>query len=863
MPLPPGTRLGPYELVALLGRGGMGEVYRATDTRIGRTVAVKILPTETARHDERRIRFEREARAVGRLNHPHICALYDVGTQDSVEFLVMEFLHGETLSTRLRRGPLPFDEALRHATALAEAVARAHQEGIVHRDIKPSNVMLTDMGVKLLDFGLAKLRDQLDVPALVGELSTTAGVRPPDSVSRDGTIVGTFAYMAPEQLVGEACDARTDVFSLGLVIYEMFAGRHPFAGTSEMDVVHHIMYAEPAPLIDTCRNATPELDRAVALCLAKGPQDRWQSAADLARDLTWLASGSRPSTAHGLQPVASRRSAELVAAALVVALAVGASIVGSRRYARPPVRSLVVLPCTPTSDPQAQAYCDGLADTLSAKIAPLAVARGMQMTSTFEVRQRGVTSSAAARSSFGATLILEGAILRAGETVRINYALVDAETLRQLDATSITAAATDPFAVQDRLTDWAVAALALKVNAPEREALTAHGTQVPGAHELYLQGRGYLLDYEKPGNVETAIDLFNRAVALDAKDALAYAGLGGAFWHKYTATKDPSWVGLARDACDRALSLDGSLAEGYVCRGTVRLGTGEYAAAAADFERTLERDRTSDEAYLGLARAQEAAGNLAAAEQTYRRAVDLRPQYWASREWLAIFYRSRARYTEAAQQYQAAIALTPDNARAYYALGGLYLFLGRYDDAIAAFRKSVSLGPTAGAYANWGVTYYYQRRFQEATDMLERACAMEPTAQFLGNLARAYYWLPDRRKATITYERALAAATAELAVNPHDVDLHLLLAEYAAKLGRKDESLANLSAAQIASETDPHRLFFAALAYNQLGDQTTALRLLTEAVDRQLPGAELTAWADLDNLHTNLSFQTLVQRVKR
>jgi serine/threonine-protein kinase len=864
MALAPGTRLGPYELVTLLGRGGMGEVYRALDVRIGRTVAVKILPSDSARHDERRIRFEREARAVGRLNHPHICALYDVGAQNDIEYLVMEFLEGETLASRLRRGPLPFDEALGHAVALAEAIARAHQEGIVHRDIKPSNVMLTRGGVKLLDFGLAKLRDQIEAPPLVDDVSTVDGTRPPPTISRDGTIVGTFAYMAPEQLVGHPCDTRTDVFSLGIVIYELLTGRHPFARTSEAEVVHAILHADAPPLTDVCREASPPLARAVARCLAREPADRWHSAVDLAPELAAAREASRRSdTDAPPRAVRPRRWAELTAAILVIAIAIGASIVGFRRSVSTSVRSVVVLPCTAAADPQAQAYCDGLADTLSATLTPIAIGRGVEMTSTFEVRQRGVATTRAARANFGATLVLEGTILRAGDTMRINYALVDAVSSRQLDAVSVTATAADPFGVQDKIAEWAVAALALKLNDPERQALTAHGTQVPGAHELYLQGRGYLLDFEKPENVDTAIDLFNRAIALDAAYARAYAGLGGAFWQKYTATKEPSWVDLARSACTHALALDPSLEEGYVCRGTVRAGTGEYDSAARDFERALERGPTNDEAYLGLAIAQEGAGNFAAAEQTYRRAVDLRPQYWASREWLAAFYRGRARYAEAAQQYQAAIALTPDNARAHYALGGLYLFLGRYDDAIASFRQSVSLGPTAGAYANWGVTYYYQRRFREASGMLERACAIEPSAQFLGNLARAYYWTPDAAKASATYGRAVAAAERELAVNPHDVDLHLLLAEYTAKLGRRADSIANLNAAQLGAETDPHRLFFAALAYNQLGDVPSALRLITAAVDHDLPPAELTAWIDLDNLRNQVSFQQLLRRVHR
>ena len=288
MTLQIGARLGPYEIGVLLGRGGMGDVYRAIDTRVGRTVAIKVLPPDAAAQSDRRLRFEREAQAVARLNHPHICTLYDVGQQDGIEFLVMEYLDGETLGARLARGPLPLAEALKHAAALAQALARAHREGITHRDIKPSNIMLTESGVKLLDFGLAKLREREGgtAPSPLDEQSTGTALSP------EGTLVGTIAYMSPEQLEGRPVDARTDIYALGLIIYEMVTGQRAFAKGSQAGLIAAILKDEPPPMSAAQPKTPAPLERIVLTALAKDPSKRWQDAGDLARELAYVADDS-------------------------------------------------------------------------------------------------------------------------------------------------------------------------------------------------------------------------------------------------------------------------------------------------------------------------------------------------------------------------------------------------------------------------------------------------------------------------------------------------------------------------------------------------------------------------------------------
>ena len=868
MTLQTGARLGPYEIVALLGRGGMGEVYRASDTRVGRTVAVKVLPPDAAAQPDRRQRFEREARAVARLNHPHICALYDVGRQDGVEYLVMEYLDGETLAARLARGSLPLDEALKHATALAQALARAHREGITHRDLKPSNVMLTEGGVKLLDFGLAKLRERGS--SADGE----AGARysPLDdqstgaAISPEGTLVGTIAYMSPEQLEGRAVDARTDIYALGLIVYEMITGQRAFAKGSQAGLIAAILTEDPPPMSALEPRTPPAIERIILTALAKDPNKRWQDAGDLARELSWVATGSHTTTVDGTPrtPAAAWRPWALAAAALIVA-AIGTTgllwnrIQSAIRNPQSAIRSLVILPCRASGAADAQAYCDGLTDTLSARLTPLAAARGVEMTSTLEVRQRGVADAATARREFGATLILEGAIVRAADALRVNYVLIDAATLRQIDALSTTVPIGDPFALQDRVSAWAATVLAMRLTDGERQTLTANGTRAPGALDLYLEGRGYALDFQKPGNVEAAIDRFTRAIELDPRFALAHAGLGGALWLRYEAAHDAAIVPRSRAACAQALALDPAAPGAHVCLGTVAQGTGAYDEAAREFQRALDRDPTSDQASLGLARAQAAAGADAAAEATYTRAVALRPQYWATHVWLGTFYREHARYPDAVREYEQALTLTPDNARVYYILGGMYLTLGRYDEAIAACRTSAALVPSLPAYANWGAVLAKLRRFPEAAEKFEQARRIGPEDYRIdGYLARAQHWSGRKAEAAALYARAIELATQALAINPRDVDARVSLADFHAKLGDRGRAADHLRQLPV-DLADPHVLVFEAVVHMDLNDRDAALSTLERAHARGLAASELRDWIELDPLQDEPRFAALTR----
>jgi serine/threonine protein kinase len=339
-----GKRLGPYEIVAPVGAGGMGEVYRARDTRLDRSVAIKVLPEYLSASAEIRQRFEREAKTISQLSHPHICALYDVGHEGGIDYLVMEYLEGEVLSDRLRKGPLALDQVLRYGMEIGDALDKAHQQGIVHRDLKPANVMLTRSGVKLLDFGLAKeIRADLGTGGGDGSASPTKG-----DLTGEGTILGTVQYMAPEQLEGKDVDARTDVFALGALLYEMASGRKAFAASSRASLITSIMSAEPPPLSSIQASSPPLLDRLVKACLAKDPAERVSTAHDVMLQLRWIAEGSQVGIATpGVVRRKNREALAWVAAGLAAVAALWFGFSGGAKLpAQPPkvVRASLLLP---------------------------------------------------------------------------------------------------------------------------------------------------------------------------------------------------------------------------------------------------------------------------------------------------------------------------------------------------------------------------------------------------------------------------------------------------------------------------------------------------------------------------------------
>lgn len=862
-----GTMVGRFAIRARLGAGGMGEVYRADDTRLNRAVALKRLAPRLGADPHYRQRLLREAQYASGLSHQHIAGVYDVLETNDELFLVMEYVEGDTLRQRLRE-PLSVEQFLEIAVQCAAALVAAQERGVLHRDIKPENIMLTPAGqVKVLDFGVAKQLPRADDAATLETLGSTTG-----------SLAGTPAYMAPEVLLDKPPDSRADIFSLGVVFYEALGGRHPFRSESFVATSDRILHEAPPPLGQLNPKVSAELERIVAKMLAKGPGERHATAADLLVDLraeqraAAYPAAPTPAGARVARAPAPRQKRYVVIAAMGAALVVAAGLLPQVRqrlnwFAPAPVeagaKNLAVLAFQAIGGaPENQAYSDGLTETLTAKLTQLTATHNLQVVPAREVRARRVASAAEARKELGVSMVLEGTFDRAGNQVRINYALVDTRTLRQLRADTITAEASDVFAVQDRAAAGAVRLLELELNPQERRALSTHGTRVASANDFYLQGRGYLQNSDRPENIDNAISVFERALSLDPNYALAHAGLGDAYWKKYGAGNDTQWVEAARRACARALSLDPRLAAAHACLGTLHNGTGKYEHAVEEFRRALEAEPTSDAAYRGLALAYDRLNQFDQAEQTFRQAVALRPHYWAGYSWLGAFYFRQARYREAEEMFQQVVSLAPDSFLGYSSLGGIYTLQGRYADAIGVFERSVALRPTAGAYSNLATAYFYQRRFADAARTYEQGLKLDArNPLFWMNLGDAYYWAPGRRaQAGAAYEKAIALGQEKARVNPRDASLLRRLAYCYAMLGQRKPARENLERALGLAPENPEVAFYAALIYMQFGEAPRALAWLEKAAGAGYSPTTIRDTPNFDALRKQARFLKLLEK---
>jgi serine/threonine protein kinase/tetratricopeptide (TPR) repeat protein len=852
-----GKVVGRFRIGERLGKGGMGEVYSAEDTKLKRTVALKRLAPSLRADSLYRHRFLEEAERASRFGDAHVAAVYDVLEEQGEIFLILEYVQGQNLRQRLRE-PLSLDEFFTIAIQCAEALVSAHRHGIVHCDIKPENIMLSSEGqVKILDFGVAKHLPRSDQSS---------------TVDRSGTFAGTPAYMSPEVLLEQAPDGRADIFSLGVVFYEVLTGQHPFLAGSFVATTDRIRNETPAP-IRVFNSSVPEgLQALVNKAMAKDAGNRYASAEELLDAL--LAVRSRMSSGEGPHEEEEQkgrsRTRYLLPSILAVVLLVGGVLASSKMAVirgwfgmeKPPAIQLVVLPfATPDADSSAKAFSNGLTETLTAELTHLTGNYPLQVVPASEVRAGAITTVEQARKEFGVNMVLEGSLHGAGDQMRVTYSLVDATTRRQLHAEAITADAADALALEDRVVDGVLGMLGLEVESKDRAILAAHGTQDPVAYDFYLRGRGYLQEPEKPENIENAIVAFNNALERDKKYALAYAGLGEAFWARYELTHDPDWVTKAAQACERAVSFNPDLASGNTCFGTVYNGTGKYEEAARQFQRAVLLDPTRDDAFRGLAFAYERLGRQVDAERTFQRAIQVRPQYWASYEWLGTFYSEHARYEEAARQFTQAIALAPDNPHSYRKLGGVYIYMGRYLKAIEVLQRAIALYPTSGAYSNLGIAYFNVHHFDDAVAAYEHACTPASKDYIAcGNLARAYYWAPGRRsQATEYYRRAIALAEERLSINPRDGDPHILSSSYYAMLGDRRHALEHLQRALELRPNEPEYLLTAAIVHNQFGEEDEAMEWLEAAVRRGYSASEIKVAPELDNLRGEARFQKLVE----
>ena len=855
-----GSTVDHYRIGPLLGVGGMGVVYEALDTRLERKVALKFLPGMTASSLATSDRFVREARAASALDHPHICTVYEIGeTAEGRPYISMTHYEGETLKQRLTRGPLEVAHALRYGAQIARALEASHAGGIIHRDIKPANIMLArstgsadDAVVKILDFGLAKMVDR--------------------HLTRGTAVQGTLDYMSPEQTRGAAVDHTTDIWSLGVVLYESLTGTRPFHAGSDYAVMHAIQHRNPAPASSLRDDLAPEWDDILSTCLEKAPHKRYQDAGALAQDLEMLGALASSGPSSTLRTRQRRRrvgrrvlfgAGALAAGALIFALRTGpaAETVESM--------DLVVLPFDNLgASQQDQPLVDGLVHATTNTVVGLAQQDPrISVVPAQDVLRSGVMTTAAAVEAFRVAYVVTGAVDARPNELIVDLALVDGEVGRQQRTRRVRVTTDRQAELPDSLARGVTDLLSLDLDPDVRARLTAGSTRDPGAYRLFTEGVGLVQRYEEEANIDRGIERLEDALRQDSAYTQAYAALGEAYLRKYVQSQDknPDWITRALEYGEEAIRRDPQLAASHATMGAILVTTGRYQDAVQSFQDALRLYPGDAFTHRSLGRAHQFLGNYEAAQRSYERAIELRPDYWDFHRALGFLFHAQGRHAEALVPYRRVIALAPGDPSGYNDLGSQLERLGRYDEALANYRDGARVNPeatrsTAFAYGNWGGIHFRRGEFQEAVRIFELSQRADPgSTTAWANLPASYYWAGRTDRARDAWLRVIELERQRLSVNPNDLRSMDRLADALAKTGQPDESLVVLGQIDTTVAT-ASTLFSMTRTYEHLGRREEALSHLELALARGLPTSSLEfhrPW--LENLWTDARFSALIQ----
>ena len=879
----------------------MGVIYKAEDTELGRLVALKFLPDKVAQDPLALERLRREARAASALNHPGICTIHEIGRHDNQTFIVMEYLDGVTLKHKVAGQPLQLETLLALGVEIADALDAAHAKGIIHRDIKPANIFVTKRGhAKILDFGLAKAT-RLSAGVVGDEEAETASMTDEEHLTSPGTMLGTVAYMSPEQVRARPLDQRTDLFSFGVVLYEMLTGQLPFKGESNAVICEAIMNREPVFPDQLSSDSKAGLREIISKALEKDRELRYQHASDLRNDLLRLkrdsevkrvsaSSGSKSVPAVGPESDPQRKSRVkplLFVLLLVIVVSVPLYLRQRRPISQPhpPIAFvkgipspdqkafIAVLPFDYGADSSLNYIADGFSSGLASRLSNF---RGLYVSPSDVVRQevaaKGHRESIARR--LGVNLLIEGKMWDSAGTLMVALATYDVVHSRVLDSTELSGDRSQLMKLENQIYEH----VANQMHVQNSEGSFRAGMSPAGnqAYYDYLRARYAELNEHDPKDLGTAIGLYQDAINIEPTFAVAHVGVAQCYLAQFRATKDPKVLQKAASAAQRAADLDDDSPEVHSVLSEVYKNEKNNEASVSELTRVVELMPNSDAAYRKLGDAYLDADSKAAnrnpnaannvdeshrSVENYRRALSANPYYWANHIALGKAYLGLGDTAKALPEFQKVTELAPDNPLGYEDIGSLYLRRGKWSDAIPQFQEAVALAPDADTYSNLGTAYFFLRRYDEAVKMYEKSVQTTNGDEVLwGNLGDAYRWLGQTDKARAAYKKAIVIAKMDPAAQSAAVlgDLGVLYA----KMGDAAQAIADIKLARSKSPRDVQLMYAEAQAYAILGQFEKAMPPLREAVAAGWPRQEALNDPELEKMQSMPEFIELMKTSK-